>query len=139
PGLNIALIGANGGRFRQHFVTGAPLAKTPAIVATERLADEDAAAALAACDLLLQPYPDGATTRRTSLMAGLRQGVATVTTRGFLTEPVWSESGAVVLADAGKPGRIADAVEALLDDVDARRKQGARGREAYARCFSMAL
>jgi glycosyltransferase involved in cell wall biosynthesis len=139
PGLNIALVGANGGRFRQQLAAGVRAADAPAIVATGRLEDEDAAAALSACDVLLQPYPDGATTRRTSLMAGLREGVATVTTRGFLTEPVWTESGAVVLAEAGEPARIADAVERLLDDVHARREQGARGREVYARLFSMAI
>jgi glycosyltransferase involved in cell wall biosynthesis len=139
PGLNIALVGANGGRFRQHLIAGARGADAAAIIATERLEGEDAAAALSACDILLQPYPDGATTRRTSLMAGLREGVATVTTRGFLTETIWSESGAVVLADAGEPARIADAVERLLDDANARREQGARGRETYARSFSMAI
>ena len=139
PGLSVALIGANGDCFRQRLAASAPAADAPAIVATGRLEDQDAAAALLACDVLLQPYPDGATTRRTSLMAGLREGIATVTTRGFLTEPVWSESGAAVLAEAGEPARIADAVERLLDDGNARREQAARGRHVYARSFSMAI
>ena len=42
--------------------------------------------ALRACDVLLQPYPDGITTRRTSAMAGLRSGVATVSSNGPFTE-----------------------------------------------------
>ena len=45
--------------------------------ASGRLSRADVAAALRACDLLLQPYPDGVTTRRTSVMAGLANGVAT--------------------------------------------------------------
>jgi len=139
PGLNIALIGANGARFREDLVTALGLADASSIVATDRLGDAEVAAALGACDVLLQPYPDGATTRRTSLMAGLRQGIATVTTRGFLTETVWSESGAAALAGAGEPARIADAVDRLLDDPAARRGQGACGRQAYARSFSMAI
>lgn len=139
PGLNVALIGADSGRFRQDLLDGGRSSGLPAIVATNRLTIEEIPAALGACDVLLQPYPDGATTRRTSLMAGLQQGVATVTTRGFLTEPVWSESKAAVLAGAGEPARLADAVERLLDDDGARREQAARGRDAYARSFSMAI
>src|SRR5262249_30581407 len=54
-------------------------------------------AALRACDVLVQPYPDGITTRRTSAMAGLQHGVPTVTTTGALTEPIWAASEAVAL------------------------------------------
>src|SRR6202008_2471705 len=41
-----------------------------------RAAAPDVAVVLSACDLLLQPYPDGVTTRRTSVMAGLINGRA---------------------------------------------------------------
>ena len=45
-----------------------------------------------ACDLLVQPYPDGISSRRTSAMAGLALGVPVVTTTGHLTEPLWAET-----------------------------------------------
>ena len=63
------------------------------LVATGSLVSSDAAAHLAACDLLLQPYPDGVSTRRTSLMAGLALGRPIVTSEGLLSEPLWREPG----------------------------------------------
>jgi glycosyltransferase involved in cell wall biosynthesis len=105
--------------------------------ATGTLGDADAAAALQACDLLLQPYPDGVTTRRTSVMPGLALGVATLTTTGTLTEPLWHESGAAALVPAGDAGRLRDAALALLADERARRAQGGRGAECYGERFSI--
>ena len=46
---------------------------------------------LTACDVLMQPYPDGITVRRTSAMAALARGRAVVTTTGHLTEPLWAD------------------------------------------------
>jgi glycosyltransferase involved in cell wall biosynthesis len=134
PQINVALIGANGANFRQQL---AGSLDANSIVATNRLTAPEVAAALAACDVLLQPYPDGATTRRTSLMAGLRQGVATVTTSGFLTEALWRKAGAVALAPAGDVRGLVTAVERLLASSRERLAQAERGRVAYAEHFSM--
>jgi glycosyltransferase involved in cell wall biosynthesis len=94
-------------------------------------------AALRACDIVVQPYPDGVTTRRTSVMAGLASGVATVTTDGALTEPVWAATAAVALAPAGDAGAIAAAAVALLHDPAARVALGEAGRRAYDSHFSL--
>ena len=59
------------------------------------------AAYLAACDVLIQPFPDGISARRTSAMAGLALGLPIVTTQGQLTDSVWVASSAVALAPAG--------------------------------------
>lgn len=95
------------------------------------------AAALRACDIVVQPYPDGVTTRRTSVMAALANAVATVTTAGELTEPVWAGSGAVVLAPAGNADAIAAAAVSLLSDPQARRVVAAAGRCAYDAHFAL--
>ena len=58
-----------------------------------------------ACDVLVQPYPDGISSRRTSAMAGLALGVPVVTTTGHLTEPLWAESGCVSLVQIGRAAR----------------------------------
>jgi glycosyltransferase involved in cell wall biosynthesis len=134
PAQRIALIGANGSAFRHRL---AAVVDISSVVATDRLVADQAAAALRACDLLAQPYPDGATTRRTSLMAGLSQGVATVTTIGFLTEPLWRKSGAVMLMPAGDPRGFVNAIERLLDCEHDRLALARRGPTAYAQYFSM--
>ena len=105
--------------------------------ATGQLPPLEVSAALSACDVLLQPYPDGVTTRRTSVMAGLARGIPTVTTTGALTERVWNETGAAVLAPAHDAAALRDAALRLLADDDARRAQGARGKQVYDQRFSI--
>ncbi len=99
------------------------------------LPPEDAALGLAACDVLLQPYPDGVTTRRTSLMAGLALGVPVVSNRGDLTEPLWAESEALALCDTA--GQMVSAAEALLTDPARQRRLGSRGAALYRERFQM--
>jgi glycosyltransferase involved in cell wall biosynthesis len=137
-GVHVALIGRDGERFRRELVRRMP-ASADRLHATGEIAAADVAAAMRACDLLFQPYPDGVTTRRTSVMAGLRNGVATVSTEGVLTERIWRETGAVVLAGRGQAGAAVAGIRRLLDDAAARQSQGARGRDAYVRHFAMAL
>ena len=78
-----------------------------------------------------QPYPDGVTTRRTSMMAALTTSVPVLTTSGALTEPVWAQTAAVALAPAGDRSAMADLVAALAADPVSRAALGARGRALY--------
>jgi glycosyltransferase involved in cell wall biosynthesis len=105
--------------------------------ATGRLSGADAAATLRACDLIVQPYPDGVTTRRTSVMAALTTAVPVVTTSGPLTEPVWSGTAAVALAPAGDAAAFVERAVALVADRPERAALGARGRELYEREFAL--
>jgi glycosyltransferase involved in cell wall biosynthesis len=93
---------------------------------------------LAACDLLMLPFPDGVSTRRTSAMAALAHGLAVVTTVGRLSEPLWAECGAVELVAAGDPRATCAAVERLLADEDARARLGDAGRALYRERFDLA-
>ena len=108
---------------------------TGRMIATGELAASSVAAHLAACDVLLQPYPDGISSRRTSTMAGLALGVPTVTNDGIATEPVWREAGAVALAPS--PNELAAAAEALLALPAEAKALGERGRALYARQFAL--
>lgn len=92
---------------------------------------------LAACDLLVQPYPDGVSSRRSSLMAGLALGVPLLTTDGHLTEPLWRESGAVALAPTDDFPQLVATCQTLLDDTAHRRALGEAGRTLYAARFSI--
>jgi glycosyltransferase involved in cell wall biosynthesis len=137
PDVRIALVGDGGPAFLTDLSRSQPKVAARA-VATGRLDAASTSAALRACDVLLQPYPDGITTRRTSAMAGLANGVATVTTVGALTEPVWADTGAAALVPAGDAAAFAAAADGLLRDASARDALGRRGAEVYATRFSMA-
>jgi len=105
------------------------------VVATGYLSPEAVSVHLQACDAAVQPYPDGASGRRTTLMAALECAVPTVTTRGRFTEPLW-DSAPVRLAPAGDAAALAAATLDLLDAPD-RRALGTAGRDFYRQHFSM--
>lgn len=107
------------------------------IHATGALPPSDLAAVLRACDVVVQPYPDGITTRRTSVMASLANAVPTVSTTGALTERIWTDSHAVALAPAADPRMVAAAVVDLLQDATARRALGEAGRRMYDAHFAI--
>jgi glycosyltransferase involved in cell wall biosynthesis len=91
-----------------------------------------------ACDIMLQPYPDGVTSRRTSVMVALAHGRPVVTTTGRLTEPLWSECGSLVLIPAERPGDLASATARLLSDPARLQYLAARSRALYAERFDLA-
>ncbi|MEN3340496.1 MAG: hypothetical protein V7647_4172 [Acidobacteriota bacterium] len=105
--------------------------------ATGLLSSPDVSAALRACDLVVQPFPDGVTTRRTTVMAALANQVAVVTTEGKLTEPTWRDADAVRLAPASDPFAIAAAAAMLLKDPGATAALAARGRRLYQARFAL--
>jgi glycosyltransferase involved in cell wall biosynthesis len=102
-----------------------------------RVSAPEAALILSACDVLLQPYPDGVTTRRTSIMAGLINARAIVTTTGHLTEAVWTDTGAVALADAHDTESFVATARGLLAKDDDRVALAARGETAYRELFAL--
>lgn len=106
-------------------------------IASGRLDEHSAAVRLSACDVLLQPFPDGATTRRTTLMAGLALGKPVVTNAGHLSESFWAESGAVALAPSPKSEEIVSTAEALLQAPERWAALGERARRLYEERFSM--
>ena len=70
-------------------------------------------------------------------MAGLSLGRPIVSTRGRLTEAVWDERGAVLLADVGDRATWVQQVERLLDDPAERQRLGSRGHRLYEERFDL--
>ncbi len=70
-------------------------------------------------------------------MAGLSLGLPIVTTSGHLTEPLWSESGAVLLADVTDRAGFVAQVERLLADAAARERLGESARALYDERFDL--
>jgi glycosyltransferase involved in cell wall biosynthesis len=107
------------------------------VFATGPLPADGVAAHLAACDLLVQPFPDGASSRRGSLMAGIGLGLPVVTTHGPATEPVWAAEGLVASVPAGDAAALKDTAEGLLADGPARADLARRARAGYDAHFSL--
>jgi hypothetical protein len=101
----------------------------PRVNATDLLPARELSQHLQACDLLLQPYVDGVSGRRTTAITALEHGVPVVTTFGRLSEPFWRETSAVETVAAGTPELLSEAVERLLEPR----------RNAAARSAALAL
>jgi len=130
------LVGLHSQEFRQEILKE-HAGLEPRILATGPLAPEDAVNSLAATDLLLQPYIDGVSSRRTSVMAGLALGLPIVTTEGPLSEPVWREGGAVALVPAAEPDALVASSLVLLQQEAKRKQLGQAASLFYRRHFSV--
>jgi len=108
------------------------------IQATGIMAPEKIAAHLAACDCLVQPFIDGVSSRRTSLMAGLALGLPIVTNAGPLTDPIWKNTDALELASSPSHTSLLDAVENLLAEPKRLSELRRRAAGFYQRNFSLA-
>ena len=133
---SILLMGSGSERFRESLVRSHP--QLSGIVrATGALTAEDISFHVSACDLFIQPYPDGVSTRRTSFMAALSHGKPVVSTTGRLSEDLWAKSGAVLLAPAGDAPAFIDHVRRLMGDANARALLGQAARDFYLERFDV--
>jgi glycosyltransferase involved in cell wall biosynthesis len=133
----VLLVGRQGDDLQRELVARHPQL-TGRVHATGALPDASVSLHIAACDVMLQPYPDGISSRRTSAMVALAHGVPMVTTSGWLTEPLWEESGAACLVPAGDPEALAPAAARLLASPAERLAISARARNLYATRFDVA-
>lgn len=107
------------------------------VMSTGALSPVDVARYLSACDLVIQPYPDGVSTRRGTAMAALALGVPMVTNFGHLSEEIWIETHAVGLAACGKD--LAGAAMRLLDDPERRARLSQDSRDLYRSRFDLSV
>ena len=105
--------------------------------ATGALTAEQVSVHIHACDVMLQPYPDGVSTRRTTAMAALAHDRALVTTSGSLTEAFWALDHAAILVPAADPAALASAAAALLADPMRRAQLGSRAADLYRSRFDV--
>ncbi|MFO0907013.1 MAG: hypothetical protein U0794_01385 [Isosphaeraceae bacterium] len=86
---------------------------------------------------MLQPFPEGVTTRRTTLMACLAHARPVVTSLGPKSDPFWKDCLAVVLTPAGDAPALAREGLALIQDPAARARLGATAVSVYEAHFSI--
>jgi glycosyltransferase involved in cell wall biosynthesis len=105
--------------------------------ATGGLLAEDLSLHLSACDLMVQPYPEGVNSRRSSVIAGLAHGLPIVTTAGPLTESLWKESRAVLIAPVDDVGAMYSGVSTLLNDSARRNALSKAATSLYHKQFAL--
>ncbi|MGL6075787.1 MAG: glycosyltransferase family 4 protein [Fimbriiglobus sp.] len=132
----IILLGSGGVSFRKELLLELPLL-SDRIVAFGEQSQSEIADSLAACDVVVQPYPDGASCRRTTLMASLLNGRAVVTTLGDLSEPVWSE-GHVAAVPVGDIEAFVSEVQKILDNAQHRKTLELAAERIYEERFTVA-
>ena len=93
---------------------------------------------LSAMDIYLAAYVDGVSTRRGAFLAALQHGIATVGTRGPLTDALLErEAGqAFLLADVEKPDAFTAAVSSLAESAEQRQHLGQEAQQLYDREFA---
>ncbi|HEX9842748.1 MAG TPA: glycosyltransferase family 4 protein [bacterium] len=92
----------------------------------------EVSACLAACDLVVLPYGDGASFRRGSLMAALAHGCAIVSTTPATAQPGLRDGENIRLVPPGDPAACALAVAELMAAPEARARLGEGARAVSA-------
>jgi glycosyltransferase involved in cell wall biosynthesis len=136
PNARVLLIGRNGEKFHNDFVQNHP-AFASRVFATGALAESDVSIHIGACDVMIQPYPDGITSRNTSALAGLAHGKATATTTGRYSEDFWRRSGAVFLAPDQDAEALALGTIGLINDRDRAKAMGCEAVKLYRETFDL--
>jgi glycosyltransferase involved in cell wall biosynthesis len=136
PSCKLLLLGRGSEQMRAKLVTTRP-ELADRMHATGAMPASDVSLHLSACELLLQPYIDGVSSRRTSVMAGLSHGLPIVTTSGRLTEPLWAESEAVALIPVADIGALAKETSSLLADETRRRRLSVAAHKLYDEYFAI--
>ena len=132
----ILLMGERSDQYRLNLIQKEP-GLDKVIRATGKMSAEDLSHHLSACDMLVQPYPDGVSTRRTSFMAGLINAKPIVTTTGWLTEPFWFQSDAVALAPAGDTETFLEKARRIRHDSTERMRLGSAAAKLYQERFDL--
>jgi glycosyltransferase involved in cell wall biosynthesis len=132
----VLLLGRGSAAFRSELVRREPRFEER-VHATDGLEVTELSRHILACDVMVQPFPDGINGRQSSASALLAHGRAIVTTTGASTEPMWRDSGATALSAAGESQTAARQVLDLLADEPARTRMGLAARELYQSHFDM--
>jgi glycosyltransferase involved in cell wall biosynthesis len=132
----VVLIGRGSDAFRHKLISNSPMLDGR-VYATGAVSDAEVSQHLSACDALIQPYPDGVSSRRSSVMAGLAHGRPIVTNVGPLTEPLWAESGAVILVPVEDTPAMVEAIRRLLMGENEKKRVGTVARTLYQEKFDV--
>ena len=132
--VSVILLGKGSMELRELLVSQRP-DLSGRLHATGSLDAEALSRHVSACDVMLQPYQDGVSGRRTSAMTALSHGVPIVTTSGKATEMVWNESGAACLVEVGDLRALMNITSQLLNSVKLRTAKSKQSKSLYFERF----
>lgn len=127
---NILLLGNGSDRVAREF-------GNPRVQGLGRQENADISRSIQACTMMLQPYTDGVSTRRSSAMAALIHGKALASTSGPATEDIWQREDIACLRAAQDSEGLVRCVRELLDNQERRHAFGQRALAAYQQHFSI--
>jgi len=134
--VKILLLGKNGDFFLKQIESKNPelIGK---IVALGAQTLDEISSEISACDVMVQPYAGGISTRNGSLMAVLSHGIPCVANRGHVTDPEWDEWGIVDLVEEDDHLGMVEKVKVLLNDPILRAERRKDILIHYDRFFSL--
>ncbi|HWX54082.1 MAG TPA: hypothetical protein VN176_05765 [Verrucomicrobiae bacterium] len=100
------------------------------------LTPDEISAHIGACDLMVQPYVDGISTRRGAAMAAFANGRALLTTSGHSTEPFWLGFDQLAIVRAGDTAALIVRAKQLLTDDRERSRMAVAGKQLYQALFN---
>jgi len=138
PGVCFLLIGKTSERFAREMREACPDIRTH-LFSTGTLPSTEIAAHISACDLMVQPYIDGISTRRTAAMAALANGRPLLTTSGHSTEPFWFRCNQLAIVPAADGDALVAKARQLLQDHGERARMALSGRKLYETLFDVSV
>ena len=135
--ISVTLIGRGATSARLDLLRKQPTDLSNRVFSLENANEETIAAWIQACDIMLQPFPDGISTRRTSAMAGFANGVAVVSNMGALAESFWLEDEVAMLADGPNVEQLAAKTLELVGNSALRERIALAGRSLHDQKFTI--
>ena len=132
PDVRFVLLGRGSDTFADALEACDPLLGQAIVARGERSAQE-ISTLIQCCDVFVQPYPDGVSARRTTLMALLEHGSAVVASSGVRTEESWNH--ALRLTPDGDAGAMIDGAVQLLDQPEDRARLSGAAMHTYLQRF----
>lgn len=133
---SVLLIGHGSDAFRTQYLAHRS-AWASRVHATGMVDADGLGAQLDACDVLVQPYPDGISGRRTSALTPMSLGRPLVSNLGALSEAFWRDEHAVAVVGRPDGTQVGSRAIALLSDDSGRRRLGGAAREVYDQTFDV--
>lgn len=135
PSIRILLMGRGSETYLQELFQADP-ALAGRIECTGPLPPTSLAQQIGRCNAVLQPYPDGISSRRTSAMVALRLGVPLITNISYHSEPFWASSSAIQTIDLSSD-TVVPVIRNLLEDSAACARMSHAGQSLYAERFAL--